>query len=540
LTVAAPIETIQKAGGEHWSTNAHTVDVTLSPTTLLSFRLTGTWNPSQYSRPLTGDATTPYRVDTGTGLSCCGVMQISHSESLSRQWHVKLNKYVQRARVTHDLRGGVQLTTNKSWNASAWPSGVRYSDLNGQPDQATFQGPSQTAGNSSSQGVWIEDQLTVGRLTVSVGVRADRMNVTSPDRPVYDLNLRETDEIIKGLGEMFTENVVAPRFGGNIRLREDGKATVRFSAGRSYGDVPSASNVYPGIAKQTLARWSPATNSYSTIVSVTDPTANLRYDSDMKLTYQDSFSIGVDHEVRTNLSVGATFVYKHGEDQVGWKDIGGTYGTRTDVLPDGRTVTVFPLLSPTSSRIYLRTNCPGCFNTYKGLVLTVDKRFSARWQVNGSYTRGSARGLITTGQDPNDDVNNVGYLSPQDRPHMASAVITYNIPKIDVPFAASYMYMGGRPWAPQAQINLPQGRRSVNIDSPGSYRYSAQNLLHFRATKALFRVRDHRVQLNFMLLNVLQDTGEQTYVTRNFYSANFAAPASWIIPRQAYFTINIR
>ena len=38
----------------------------------------------------------------------------------------------------------------------------------------------------------------------------------------------------------------------------------------------------------------------------------------------------------------------------------------------------------------------------------------------------------------------------------------------------------------------------------------------------------------------LQDTGEQSFVTQNFYSANFAAPSSWIEPRQVYFQISIR
>ena len=260
----------------------------------------------------------------------------------------------------------------------------------------------------------------------------------------------------------------------------------------------------------------------------------------MKPTYTDSYSLGVDREFAANLAIGATYVRKQGNDYIGWVDIGGVYGTRTDLLPDGRTVTVLPLLNNQSQRVFLRTNGPGTFMTYNGLILSMDKRFSNRWRLNLGYTRSSSRGLVTTGQDPNDDVNNVGYLSPQDRPNMLVATGMYDIPGIGTQLAISYMNMGGRPFAPQAQINLPQGRRSVNIDEPGAFRYSVQNILHFRASKVVYRFGPHRVLVNAVLNNALQDTGEQSFVTQNFYSPNFAAPSSWIEPRQVYFQISIR
>ena len=288
-------------------------------------------------------------------------------------------------------------------------------------------------------------------------MRFDRMHGISPDIPVYDNQLQETGATVNGLGDMLTWRVWVPRLGGNLRLTDDGKLTMRWSAGRSYRDISPGdfSIVHPGIAPVTLARWNPATNSYSTIISVTDPKANLRFDSNIKPAYTDAYSIGFDRELRANTAIGVTYVRKRAEDQIGWRDLGGVYGTRTDVLPDGRTVTVFPLLNRTADRIFLRTNGPGTFMRYDGLILSLDKRMSNRWRANVSYTRSRTEGMLTTGQDPNANVNNVGNLDPQDRPNMVVGQSQFEFPKIGMQLVGSYMYMAGRPFAPQAQISLP-------------------------------------------------------------------------------------
>jgi hypothetical protein len=123
---------------------------------------------------------------------------------------------------------------------------------------------------------------------------------------------------------------------------------------------------------------------------------------------------------------------------------------------------------------------------------------------------------------------------------MIVATSQFDISKIDTQLAVSYMNMGGRPFAPQAQIQLPQGRLSINIDEPGSFRYHTQNILHIRASRVLIRNKTHRLLLNVAVNNILQDTGEQSLVTQNFFSPNFNVPASWIEPRQAYFQLQIR
>src|SRR5262249_27975007 len=136
---------------------------------------------------------------------------------------VKINRYIQGERAEHDVRVGVQLDRGYSDSTQAFPSGVNYSDLNGQPDQATFRSPFVNGALYRAQGVWAEDQLTLRhRPTLSIGARYDHMHAVSPDEAAVDNLLQPTGTTIKGLGDMFTWNSFAPRLGFNLKLRESG------------------------------------------------------------------------------------------------------------------------------------------------------------------------------------------------------------------------------------------------------------------------------------------------------------------------------
>lgn len=544
-TIQRPFETLNPQFGLV-RTYASEVTATLSNTTLLTVRATGILDPHYPTRSLTGDTTTPYRTDQVTGLACCGVQNFGRNNLGRHGQAAKLNRYIQGAGLTQDVRFGVQFEEASTDTANAFPSGVQYSDVGGRPDQATFRSPYVSGASYRSLGFWGEDQITMGaRLTVTLGLRFDRMRAISQDLPAVDNQLQETGSTIEGLGNMFTWKVWAPRVGFNVKLTEDGKTVARGSYGRAYRQVftNDFANVHPGLSATTLARFNTATGGYTTIISVTDPRANLRIDSGVDAPFTDSFSIGLDRELMRSLGVGITYVHKEGQDQIGWRDIGGVYGTRTDVLSDGRTVTVQPLLNATSARLFQRTNGPAFFNRYNGLLLSLTKRMSQRWQANVSYTFSDAKGLAptgaTTGQDPNDYINAAGLL-PTDRPNMFTATGGYELPKVAVLVSSSYMYAQGTPYAPQALISLPQGRRSVNIAPPdGTYRFPSQNLLSFRISKILFRRADRRLELATEIMNALQDKAFDQILTRNFFSPTFGQPANWIEPRRMNFLARV-
>src|SRR6185295_4496724 len=219
-----------------------------------------------------------------------------------------------------------------------------------------------------------------------------------------------TGESIPGLGDLQTWTTVAPRVGFNYKLTQDGKTVVRGTIGRYYRPIflSEFANLHPGIQNTTLAAYNAATRTYSTIISVTDPNLNLAVDPNMNPPYTDQYSIGVDRELANNLGVSVTYVQKESKDQIGWRDIGGVYGTQTVTAPNGQPVTVYPLLNSASARRFLRTNGDGFFSRYKGIMFGVTRRLANRWTANVNYTYSAAEGLQptgTTGRDPNDLVN---------------------------------------------------------------------------------------------------------------------------------------
>jgi hypothetical protein len=280
------------------------------------------------------------------------------------------------------------------------------------------------------------------------------------------------------------------------------------------------------------------TGQYDQTISVTDPRTNIAIDRNLKAPYTDLYSIGVDRELMANLGVGATYVHKHGQNQVGWTDVGGVYSSQTVTLSNGQPLVVASLSNATSARRFMTTNAPGLFNKYDGLVLTMDKRVSHRWMTNLSYTYSRAYGLVTSGtagQDPNDLINATGRLST-DRPHIFSGGTTYDVPFIDVQVAANLMALSGTPYAPQALVQLPQGRRSVDIAAPGSYRTPSQELLYLRFNKILFRHSGRRVEVAAELANALQSEAFLTVATQNFFASNFGqSSGNYIQPRRLTF-----
>ena len=115
---------------------------------------------------------------------------------------------------------------------------------------------------------------------------------------------------------MFSWKKVSPRIGINVRLTSDGRTVLRATVGRYYRSVflNDFAGVHPGITPVTLTRFDPVTGDYSTIISVTDSTANLAVDPDIDAPYTDRYSIGVDREIARNLGVSVTYAHKTAGD----------------------------------------------------------------------------------------------------------------------------------------------------------------------------------------------------------------------------------
>src|SRR5206468_1424815 len=183
----------------------------------------------------------------------------------------------------------------------------------------------------------------------------------SQDLRAIDVAGRETGSVVRGLGTLYTWNVVSPRLGVTAKLSTDGRTILRASYGRFHQGVLTGetSTNHPGQTPVTTNAFDPTTGGYTRLVSVVDPKINVRVDPATRSPRTDEYSIGVDRELGRKLSVALAYIHKTGRDYIGWTDVGGQYRSETRTMPDGRSVPVLVLVNSTADRRFLATNPEG-------------------------------------------------------------------------------------------------------------------------------------------------------------------------------------
>ena len=266
-TFTRPLETVSWYTGDIKS-GASEVTAVLTPTTFLTARYTVNDTPYgdiPFGPNLAHDSTslvTASHDDQFTGVRSVSDIFADAIQSRRDDVSVKLNRYISGARLSHNIRFGVQAARNRSFTQTVTPGGVVYQDQNGAPFQASFTPVSTDASRYMAYGVWAENEMNVGgRLTITPGVRIDRMKASSPDAPMIDPTVSIgngglckcvqsfpfTGESVPGLGELQTWTTVAPRVGVNYKLTEDGKTVLRGTIGRYYrrSSCPSSPGCIP-------------------------------------------------------------------------------------------------------------------------------------------------------------------------------------------------------------------------------------------------------------------------------------------------------
>src|SRR4030095_9753998 len=183
---------------------------------------------------------------------------------------------------------------------------------------------------------------------------------------VIDAQGHETNDMVPGLGPLYTWNVWSPRLGVTMKLTADGRTLLRGSYGRFNQGVLTGelAPFHPASSPTTTMAFDAETGGYPTFVSVVDPNINLQMDPRIRTPHTDEYSVGMDREIGRGLSAAIAYVRKDGGDFIGWTDIGGQYREETKLLPDGRSLPVFVLVNPTADRRFLLTNPEGYSLTY--------------------------------------------------------------------------------------------------------------------------------------------------------------------------------
>jgi len=553
-TLAQPFRTTLVASGTRPTATFGQLTDTLTNNTLLDVRVSRFVAPST-NNPATGDRTTSNRVDLATGIQSGGPQGFG-AGSLERTTVAgSVSEYRSFVGTNHEMKFGVQIENGQNSGWTAFPGGVvSYTDDRGLPVQAVFRQPATSGGRFITTGAYAMDSVGLGdRLTISVGLRVDRDRAISPDLPAHDAEGHETGATIRGIGTLYTWTVLSPRVGFTARLTADGRTMLRTTWGRFHQGIltgePSA--VHPGLTPTTTAAFDQTTGQYSRIVSIVDPTINLRLDPHTRSPQTDQLGIGVERELAQRVSVAVTYVHKNGSDFIGWTDTGGIYDASTRTLAGGQLVPVRVLTNGTAARRFLLTNPSAYFLRYDGLVLTVDKRWSDNWQALASYTVSKSEGLEPSsgaspgqgqfsstfggnpfGRDPNTLTNATGRLS-DDRTHMFRVMGSVPVPGTGVVFAANFQYLTGLPWAATAQVQLPQGLTRLLLETPGTRRLSSQALMDMRLSRAFELARKTRIELLLDVFNTFNSTAEERIADDNLFSQNFGRPSVFVDPRRA-------
>lgn len=550
-TVSTPYEVLVHQGGRDQSSTFFHLTHLVSDRTLWEARVSGSY-PSALWTSASG-STLPYHYDFLTGYESGGPRLVGPGNYHDTDARGKLSHYATDfLGGDHDFKFGVQLGRSDSYDVGVFSSGtgVLYYDYGGEAYYATFREPYVYGGLSTSLGVFAEDVVRLGeRLSVNLGLRYDRTRSTSQDLPAVDPLGQETGAVIAGDGEVYTWSELSPRVGFSYKLTGDGRTLLRGSWGRYRQGVflSETAVTHPGQTPTTTAYFDPATGEYSDVVSVVDPSEQFGLDPETRGPVTDQFSIGFDREVANGVAVSATYARKNGRDFIAWKDIAGTYEPAARVLPDGREIEVQALISPPEERFFLLSNPDELFLRYDGLTMTLEKRWSSRWQAMVSYTLSEAVGTLPIrrppgsdqssstfgtgpfGQDPNDYLYSGGNLN-NDRTHMLKTQASFEIPRVGILVAANFQYVSGQPWGAAGFVSLPQGSRLVRIETQGTRRLSSQTLLDLRLSKIIRFRQEGRVEILADLFNLANDTAETRLVSSNFYSPNFGEPNEFVLP----------
>jgi outer membrane receptor protein involved in Fe transport len=563
-TFVTPFEATQRLHAHVPTMTFGNLTHTLSANTVWDVRV-GRFVFSQKNDPSTGDFLTPNRFDRVTGVSSGNPPEIGEVTLIRSTVKATLTHYQREwLAADHQWKIGTQVEKGGHDVSQVIPTGTRFVDNNGQPFQAISRDPAISGGQFVTVAAFATDTMTLGdRLTVNAGARYDHNRAYTQDLPVLDVEGRETEGIIHGLGTIYTWNLLSPRLGFTAKLSADGRTILRASYGRFHQGILTAevAPTHPGITPVTTTAFDPATGDYTHLVSVVDSTRNVQVDHHMRSPLSDEYSIGVDRELSSLLRLAIAYVGKSGSDFIAYTDVGGVYREDVRTLPDGRSLPVSVLVNSTADRRFLLTNPDGYSLTYNGFVMAAEKRRSSGWQALASYTFSTVSGLQVSsgttaggaqsstvapvaplstvfGRDPNDLTNARGRL-PNDRPHMLKVMGSVDVPRTGLVVSANLQYLSGKPWAATTQVALPQGDQRILLEPRGSRRLSSQSLLDVRVSKQIVMSRGVGIDLLVDVLNALNDTSEEELATDNLFSPNFGRPIVLMDPRRAMLGVRL-
>src|SRR3954469_25959004 len=234
-------------------------------------------------------------------------------------------------------------------------------------------------------------------------------------------------------------------------------------------------------------------------------------DPNFSRPYTDEYSVGVDRELMSSVKFSAVYTYRREKNTQASANPDNPYDpnltTAIDPGPDGfigtsddGTYGFYQRISA-ANRTFI-TNDRNVLQSYKGLELTVTKRFSNRWQMLAGYTRSkNTIENVSVDLSPNLLINMNGNISPDafitgftrcngcgasnaDKPNQFKLTGMYILPWQELISGGNYSGVGAPPVTRQISRALAiGGSQTINLEPLGSRRLDFQNRIDVRVGK---------------------------------------------------------
>jgi hypothetical protein len=460
-----------------------------------------------------------------------------------------------------DIWNGTQLQYRNDANGVQQPS-----------DFLVYSSPLRQKNSLRTFSAFLQDRVTYSRLTLNLGLRwnySDGMirqqtgggNQWFP-RVTYP-----------AIDPGFAWNSFVPRTGIVWKVTGDGKTVAKASFSRyaetMYTQVFDIIN--PNIIRTAgLAtyQWFGDKNGNGVIdpgeynpnpISVFKPASN-SIDPNLKTPMTTEYTVGFERELAPNLGFSVLWLQRWFTDNYADVNVGippSAYIPHTfnDPGPDNlvgtaddRPITLYDVAPAFVGKdAFVRETVPGTVR-YRSLELMLNKRFSKRWQVSGSYVWSRDDGILMginggTGDsrivydptNPNLALNSYGRQGGIDQPQQAKLIASYQAPW-GVTLGTIYQGLSGLPLDRQFRATLTQGSTTVLADPRGTYRADFLNLLSLSAEKRVTLGKGIRAGFSLEAHNVTNSDAAQSGIgTLTQAFASQAALAAAQAGTTAYF-----
>lgn len=415
---------------------------------------------------------------------------------------------------SHNVKVGLQLSREEmDW------SRIRNGDIllemrDGVPFQAQLTNtPNEADHQINTWGTFLQDQWTIARATMNVGVRVDAVNSYLPPQTspaglwVGERNFAKTDVFDFGPN-------VAPRLGLSYDLFGNARTAVKAYYGRFYNqfgsEIPEAVN--PNSMTTVQVPWRDLNANRQLDAGELDLSSFRGFPAGLfpvmattaRRPHVDEFNVGVDHQLPGEVGVSVSYHLTQQRDGLVIIDTArppSAYTAIDRTYTDGGTtksITVYNLApSLVTTRLRTLNNSDIVKSDYHGVEFRVSKRMTRNWQMLGGLTLQSHKGFAHTGTftnpGANTDLNNPNYQLNrnagsvfQQLPWTFKMSGSYKLPH-GVLLAANYQARAGDPLERTLVVTgLNQGSETVYVQQRGVDRTEAvKGLLDFRISKQL-------------------------------------------------------